>query len=308
MTLLKQPSNPGPSLMMRLTRQLLALRGNAFSAQGFAALREEILRRTPPCPAALPQRLRKRYAVEERQVNGQAVITLSPRQNCHPVHILFTHGGAYTFPLKPPHWLAVQALLESVGGRVTVPIYPLAPEHSWPAAFAELESVYRSILQTYPEDSVALCGDSAGGGLALGQALRYRDLGLPLPQRIVLFSPWLDLTLTNPGAAVIAKSDGLLDIPGLVECGRWWAGADDPRSPWLSPIYADLHGLPPIDLFQGSADLLAADARLLVEKIHAAGGAAQLYEYPGAFHDFMVMPFLPESRRVYRQIAANFQD
>ncbi len=192
----------------------------------------------------------------------------------------------------------------AVGASVTVPIYPLAPEHTYRAAFPELETVYRNVLRDHADEAIVLCGDSAGGGLALAQAHHYRDLGLRPPDRLVLFSPWLDITMSNPDAVAIEPHDALLGIPALVQCGRWWAGGDDPRSPLLSPIFGDLSGLPPIDVVHGTADLLIPDARKLKEKVSAAGGTIHLHEYPGAFHVFVSVPFLPEARDAFDHVAA----
>ena len=119
---------------------------------------------------------------------------------------------------------------------------------------------------------------------------------------MILFSPWLDITMSNPDAVAIEHHDALLGIPALVQCGRWWAGGDDPRSPLLSPIFGDLSGLPPIDVYHGTADLLIADARKLNERVSAAGGTMYLLEYPGACHVFVSV--LPEARDAFDRVAA----
>ena len=252
----------------------------------------------------MPKRFKKRYEILEQTVNGQRVYTLAPRRGKPSTHILYTHGGAYVLPLQWINWNIIQALLERTGASMTLPAYPLAPEHTYKQAFAELEVIYRHVLQEHADKVIVLCGDSSGAGLALAQAMRYRDLGLRLPDRIVLLIPWLDITLSNPAAAVVEPDDPVLGIPALVQCGQWWAGGDDPRNPLLSPIYGDLSGLPPIDVFQGTADIFIADARRLKEQVTAAGGKIQLYEYPGAFHGFMGAISLPEARDVFERIAS----
>ena len=294
----------GPSPPMRLAKAMLRVLGSGLTTSRFPRWRRKIEHRAYPSPAPVPKSFSRRYRVQTRHVQGQIVYTLAPRHDRKPIHIIYTHGGAYVLPLQPIHWGIIGELIGRVGASVTVPIYPLAPEHTYRAAYPELETVYRNVLRDHADEAIVLCGDSAGGGLALAQAQRYRDLGLRPPDRVILFSPWLDITMSNPDAVAIEHHDALLGIPALVQCGRWWAGGDDPRSPLLSPIFGDLSGLPPIDVYHGTADLLIADARKLNERVSAAGGTMYLYEYPGACHVFVGMPFTPEAKAAYDRVAA----
>ena len=209
-----------------------------------------IERRKHSLPMPMSKGLRRGFDIQEQLVNGRPVFTISPRESEPVGTILYTHGGAYVNTLSIFHWMILQALAENVGARLVVPAYPLAPEQTYQAAFDQLEIIYRNLLDTYPQQPLFLCGDSAGGGLALAQALYYRELGLPMPQRIVLFSPWLDLSMSNPAAATLEKRDILLGIQVLVTCGQWWAGAEDVHAPLLSPLFGDLSNLPPVDIFQ----------------------------------------------------------
>jgi len=137
---------------------------------------------------------------------------------------------------------------------------------------------------------LVLCGDSAGGGLAVAQALRGPNVAL-----LLLISPWLDITLADPAAAALEREDIMLGVEGMRLCGQAWAGSTDPRAPHLSPLFADLESLPPTHIFQGTRDLLLPDARTFAAKARASGVDVHLHEYPGGFHDFMGAPFLPES-------------
>ena len=257
--------------------------------------------RTPPQADALTRSLRRIAEVQTREVRGSIVHTLTPRAGSNGWHIVFTHGGSFVNELVTEHWDMVEQLIRATGATVTVPLYPLAPEHTHERSFALLEDVYRELCER--TDKLVLCGDSAGGNLALVQALRYRDLGLRAPAHVVLFAPWMDLTMSNPEVAQVQPRDPMLWIGELVECGRWWAGSGDPRAPLLSPIHADLSGLPPIHIYQGADDVLAPDARLLRDHITAAGGRVEYHETAGAFHDFMGATFTPEARAVFRHIA-----
>lgn len=293
---------PIRSAAMGATNLLFRLRRKGPVTDAEATTRK-YQQRDYPAPAPIPGSLRERCGIREEQVQGQPVFTLIPKAGWSAAHIIYTHGGGYVDALRTPHWWIIDRLIEETGATVTVPIYPLAPEHTYRTAYALLEAVYRAVTEATPAARVVLCGDSAGGGLALGQAMHYRDLGLPLPGRVILFSPWVDITGSNPAAAVVETYDPMLALSGMIEIGRWWAGGDDRRSPLLSPLYGDLSGLPPLDVFQGTYDVLLPDARKLKEGVDAAGGEIHLYEYPGAFHVFVGATFTPEAHDAFQKVA-----
>lgn len=288
---------------MRIAAGLLRLRGSDFKGKRFARLRTQLEQRAYPAPAPPPARLERRRHVETQRVNGHLVYTVAPSHK-PAAQLLYTHGGAFVHSLQTVHWDIIGKLVEHTGARVTVPIYPLAPEHSYRETFPLLDAVYRRVLTDANGQPVILCGDSAGGTLALAQAQSCRDQNLRAPDRVVLFSPWLDLALSNPAAATIEPRDPVLGVEGLRVCGKWWAGGDDPRLPFLSPLCGELSGLPPIDIFQGTADIFLPDTRVLRDKVTAAGGEIQLYEYPDAFHAFIATTALPEAADVFARLAA----
>lgn len=290
-----------PSLRMRLaTTVVRTWRGPTLSPE---ELRRKYEGREYPSPAPISRTLRKLCDVREEHVLGKLVYTLTPKEGASGWHIIYTHGGAFVKPLQSAHWDIIERLVRETGATVTVPIYPLAPEHTYAETFPFLEQVYRNVLQGKSPDRVVLCGDSAGGNLALTQALHYRGQGLPQPGHLILFSPWVDLTMSNPEVVAVEPRDVMLRAAELVEWGRWWAGSADPRSPLLSPLFADLGGLPPIQIHQGTDDIFLPDARQLRDRVAAAGGRVQLYETRRGFHVFMGATFTPEAHAVFRQIA-----
>lgn len=238
-------------------------------------------------------------------VGGFRTVTLRPKTGSSDASVIYLHGGTYINELVRPHWSMIAEIIRRTGATVTVPFYPLAPEHTFRAGFEYLETVYAQVLETAAADDVVLAGDSAGGGLSVGMALHLQAAGLPRPGRLLLFSPWVDITGTNPELPAYEKVDPMLAIPGAVEAGSWWAGKEDPRHPLLSPVYAsaaDLALLPPVDIHQGDRDICMPDAAKLATRINDAGGTAALTTYPGAFHVFMALPWLPEARAVYAAV------
>lgn len=202
-TALRRARHVRPSVQMRFVKAVLRL---TIRNSNPADLHRTSDTRASPQAAPLPASLRALCDVQERQVQGCTVYSLTPKQGASGWHFLSTHGGAYVNALTRFQWEATEALIRHTGA-VTVPLYPLAPEHTFQTAHALLGEVYHHLLSRTPAGRVVLCSDSAGGGLALGLALRARDLGQPQPSRVVLFAPWLDLTLSDPKARAVEPRD-----------------------------------------------------------------------------------------------------
>ena len=286
------------SISMALTRGLLRFTPTATAtAESTRAKAERGLQ-----PAEIPASLRRIAHVQRREIAGCTVYDLAPKRSTGGAHLIYLHGGAYAFPLLPAHWSIVGALLRRSGASVTVPLYGLAPGHGVTEAYALIDTVYDDAAARH--ERVYLAGDSAGGGLSLGQAARVRDDERRPPAGVILFSPWVDATLKNPDVAGLALLDRMIAPAGLAAAARWWAGDVGVASPLVSPLFGDLAGLPPVHTHQGDHDILCADAVLLHEKLRAAGGISTLDLYPGAFHDFVGAPWTPEARLALRRAAA----
>jgi monoterpene epsilon-lactone hydrolase len=143
--------------------------------------------------------------------------------------------------------------------------YRLAPEHPFPADVQDVVAAYRELLeQGHAPESIALAGDSAGGGLTIAGALAARDAGLPRPAAIVAFSPGLDATRAGQSMVTKAEADPLLDRASLDRLSDFYVAGQDRRNPLLSPVVAaDLTGLPPVLVQVGTNEMLLDDARRL---------------------------------------------
>jgi len=217
--------------------------------------------------------------------------------------VLFLHGGAYVVNATHPHWRFLARLVEKTGCRVAAPDYPLAPGQCYADAYHMLRSLYRTLLEREPRPKIVLMGDSAGGGLALGLALLIRDEGLPPPETIVMLSPWLDVTMSNPRIATIDREDPMLNREALVKAGLSWARGANPRKPLISPLYGTFGCLPTMHLFIGTRDILLADCRRFRDACHAAGARLAYYEFERMLHDWMLLDF-KEARIASAQVAA----
>ncbi|NGN64738.1 alpha/beta hydrolase [Streptomyces sp. A7024] len=283
------------SLSMGATSALIRLKTWRAQLRGPV----DLFNREYPEPAPIPPALRRQYDITETTVADRPVLRLTPRGAARATghHMIYTHGGGYVLALQAAHWRIVEGIARDTGATVTVPLYRLAPEGSVDEAYDFLQTVYEKTAAEAGDRGVTLAGDSAGGGLAVGQAVAYRDRGLPPPRQVVALAPWLDLSLTHPGIAAVQPHDVMLQAERLVGAGTLWAAGNDLRDPRLSPLHADPAGLPPVHLFQGGRDILAPDTFTFAARLTEAGNKGSFHYAPTGIHVYPGAVRTPEARR-----------
>ncbi|WP_317566677.1 alpha/beta hydrolase [Rhodococcoides yunnanense] len=255
----------------------------------------------PKTTSVVPRVLRRTHAVNTARIGGFTSYRLQPRTGAPTHAVLYLHGGAYSGEIAPQHWDLVSAMV-SAGLRVDVPIYGLTPQFTYRDAYEFIVTLYTRLRAE--ADSVAVMGDSSGGALALGLVQHILDHGGRPPERLVLISPWLDLTLTNPDIADMESRDPWLTRAGLIEAGRAWAGGDDPTVSALSPINGTLAGLPATEVYIGTHDIFHPDTLELRDRAARAGSDVQVIECAGAVHVYPLVP-APEGRKARAAIVAS---
>jgi monoterpene epsilon-lactone hydrolase len=190
---------------------------------------------------------------------------------------------------------STSSIASAARARVLSIDYRLAREYPFPAALDDAVTACRWLLADGADPRrVAVIGDSAGGGLAFSLLLRLRDGGFPLPAAAVALSPWTDLTLTGPSFRLNAAADPLVKVQGAAQfVGCYVAGAD-PRSPYISPLYGNLTGLPPTIIQAGSDEVLRDDAVRMADRMRAAGCQVELEMWPRMPHVWhLYVPVIP---------------
>lgn len=220
--------------------------------------------------------------------------------------LLYLHGGGYCIGSPRTCRGIAGHLARTTGAMVFAPRYRLAPEDPHPAALDDAVSAYRALLaQGVAPRSIVVAGDSAGAGLAVATAVALRDAGVAPPAALVLLSPWADLACTGATHTGVGARDPVLSTAGVRRWAADYLGGRAAEDPACSPLFADLHGLPPMLIQVGSQEILLADSTRLHARATAAGVAATLHEYPGMWHDFqMYAGLLREADQAIAQIAA----
>ena len=205
-------------------------------------------------------------------------------------HILiYLHGGGFRLGSITSHLDLMQRLSTSAQARVLAVDYRLAPEHRFPAPVEDAFAAYRWLLgQGIPASSIALAGDSAGGGLAISTMLAARAADLPLPCAAVVMSAWTDMEASGASYETRATADPMHNRAMIKAMAKGYLGTADPRDPLASPLYGDLSGLPPLLIQCGDRETGLDDSKQLHDKAHAAGVASKLEIYDGMIHVFQM--------------------
>lgn len=231
---------------------------------------------------------------------------LAPRAALSDRVVLYIHGGAWFMCSPLTHRSLASRLAYTSGIRVLSLDYRLAPEHPFPAGLEDCIQAYEWLLQSgISPQKIVVAGDSAGGNLALAMLVALRDMGKQLPAGAVGLSPATDLTGASESHRTRAHLDPFFHNMGPNSIIPDYIGSHDPQHPWISPLYADLKGLPPILLQAGDHETLLDDSLRFSQRAAEAGVEVKTVVWPGMFHVFQIWtPFLPEACEAVDQIAA----
>ncbi len=213
--------------------------------------------------------------------------------------VLYVHGGGYIACSPATHRPLAARLAREWHALTVVPDYGLAPERPWPAGRNDVVATWRWMIEELgvnPSTAV-FAGDSAGGGLALSAMLACRNAGLPLPAAYVAFSPWVDLACSGASLTANAESCAMFRPAQLHAAAALYAPGANLFSPDVSPLFADLAGLPPMCVHVGQDELLRDDGLRLVEFARTAGVTVESRSWRGVPHVWQFLTgFLPEAR------------
>ena len=242
-----------------------------------------------------PRLLFKDYAIDELAIESIRAVEAPTRV------ILYLHGGAFFMGSPASYRNRAMRLSYRCHAEVFVPAYRLAPEHPYPAALDDALAAWKLVKNLRQDAPLFVAGDSAGGGLSLSLLVRLRDLGLIMPNGAVLLSPWTDLTVSGASIGGNHGKDLWFTRKHLETWARYYVGRADGRSPYISPVFADLSGLPSLLLLVGENELLLDDALRVRDAAGQKGTSATVLIGKGMQHDWpLTLPWLEESRLAWK--------
>ncbi len=236
----------------------------------------------------------KKIMVDDK-IYGEVIIpTTSDRKKV----MLYFHGGGYTIGSSHSHRSLVGKIAKKAGIIALLIEYRKAPEYPFPAALEDAIAAYKRLIferGKLPEN-IVLAGDSAGGGLAFATILKIKEEDLPMPAGVIGLSPWVDLS--NSGESILKNQheDPLVDTRKMEKWAKMYAGMEDVKNPYISPLFGDLSGFPPILIQASDSEMLYSDALRFAKKAEEAGVDVTLQVWEGLMHWWQIFQrVIPEA-------------
>jgi len=229
-----------------------------------------------------------------------------PKQPAAGKVFLYLHGGAYALGSCDSHRALATHIARAGNVDTLLPEYRLAPENPFPAGLHDCVAVYRALLdEGYSAGDIIIGGDSAGGGLTVATMLQLRHDGVPLPRAAVLLSPFLDMTASGESMQTRAAQDPWFIPDNIAVVVGHYCPDEELRNPLLSPVFANVAGLPPTLIHVGDDEILLSDSIRFADKLESAGIYVQLEVFPELWHVFQLfVGAMPESRVAIEKIGA----
>lgn len=220
--------------------------------------------------------------------------------------ILQLHGGGYMVAVRNAYYVFAGLYNEvSKGCNVLTPDYRVAPEHPYPAALEDALASYQWLLDKgYYGEQIIVAGDSAGGGLAMALCMYLKDHHMPMPGGVIAMSPWTDLTASGESYTTNYEKDPLFGNTkeSLIYVNDY-AGDHDKMDCYISPLFGDFRGFPPMLIQVGSLEMLLSDSVSVAAKARQQGIRVRLSIYEGMFHVFqMAYLNIPESKKAWAEV------
>ena len=220
--------------------------------------------------------------------------------------ILQLHGGGYMVAVRNAYYVFAGLYNEvSKGCNVLTPDYRVAPEHPYPAALEDALASYQWLLDKgYYGEQIIVAGDSAGGGLAMALCMYLKDHHMPMPGGVIAMSPWTDLTASGESYTTNYEKDPLFGNTkeSLIYVNDY-AGDHDKMDCYISQLFGDFRGFPPMLIQVGSLEMLLSDSVSVAAKARQQGIRVRLSIYEGMFHVFqMAYLNIPESKKAWAEV------
>lgn len=248
-----------------------------------------------------PSKFFEEFIVEKEKAAGNIIWNIKPKEQHDKKYIFYLHGGGYSKSFLPYHWKFMANLINKTGYSMLAPDYPLSKEHTATEVFEFLLPVYQKLIDEVGSENVILLGDSAGGGMGLALAELLVERKIDQPSQIILLSPWLDITLSNPQIYDLELSDHILDRTVMQKLGTLYLGELEATHYLVSPIYGAIRRLAPTTVFVGSEEIFLPDCKKLKTRAESEPMIFNYREFKGMVHNWMFLP-LPDAQKALTMI------
>ncbi|HET6557796.1 MAG TPA: alpha/beta hydrolase [Prolixibacteraceae bacterium] len=243
--------------------------------------------------------------IKPQMIEGIPAERLIPRDADPKKVIMYVHGGGYVAGSCNDHRGFISKFAKNTGVINLVYEYRLAPEHPYPAALDDSVRIYKWLLQSgFEPENILIAGESAGGGLTLAILLALKDRNIPMPVAAVAISPWADLTCSSESYKTKNKVS-LAPLNSWLVFSKHYVGSHKANDPFISPMYGDLKGLPPMLINAGTDDELFEDGEKFSLKAQKAGVEVTFRKGEGQVHCYpLLAPLFPEATEAMNEIVA----
>lgn len=222
-------------------------------------------------------------------IDGIVVYTYNELPNMEKDFLLYIHGGNFVERANLFQIIFAKKIAKKTGRTLIFPMYELLPNGNCKKMYKMLDVLYESLLKKNPRDIVFL-GDSAGGGTVLSYAMQLRDKNVLQPSNIILLSPWIDLSMSNPDLYNDAKFDMMNDVDGIRYEGKLWADDLDVYDPIVSPMYGNFDNLGKLSIIFGGRGILSSECKKFDDILSKQNIDHNYVLYENEGHDFAAYP------------------
>lgn len=243
----------------------------------------------------------KKHILRTFKVSDTIISEVALNENAEHL-LIFIHGGAFISGPAQHHWDSVKKIAKKANYKIWLCDYPKAPEHQIDIITKNIDSIYASALKSYQADQIALIGDSVGGSLATALIQRVILKKGELPNKLILITPVMDASMSNPAIKTLEKSDPMLSTEGVLSAKKMCAGSKDLKDPIISPVYGSFEGFPSTVLFLAQNDIMYPDGKLAEMKMKKSNVDLEVFEGSNMPHIWPLLPVMKEAKTALNEI------
>ena len=233
---------------------------------------------------------------------SDSLISEIGKDQCSDRLLIFIHGGAFISGPAKHHWNTVKEIAKKLDCKIWMCDYPKAPENEITKISENIEAIYSEAQKNYEANQISILGDSVGGTLATALVQRLILKKLKLPAKLILVTPVMDASMSNPKIKTFEKIDPMLSKKGVLSAKKMCAGNKDLKDQMISPLYGNFEGFPSTVLFLAKKDILYPDAKLAEIKMKKSNVNMRVIEGENMPHIWPFLPVMKEAKTSLNQM------